>query len=296
MNVQTKIASPLSRTSTLVSVRVRGWTARKLDKQITDETNRRYNASADAGRFNKLLIAGDHMQELTSITSAARDLHYSMTLPWTDKGPRILPNKLYSKFTDAFRALKRQHADAVERFAAVYPAAVEARRIALNGAFKESDYPAADRIRSKFELELEVMPFPEVSDFRSDLDDDIVADIRREIEETSGRRIDGAVKHAAGQIVELVGHMAAKLKEQENKKEGERRFFMDSLVNNVRDLADLLPAFNLTSDPALDALTQRIQRELCVEDASALRKNPAAREAVAKSADEIVAEVERFLA
>ena len=60
----------------------------------------------------------------------------------------------------------------------------------------------------------------------------------------------------------------------------------------MRELADLLPAFNLTDDPRLTAITERIQRELCVEDAKDLRQHDDVRAEVKKSADEIVAAVE----
>jgi hypothetical protein len=38
--MNTKIASPLSRTTTLVSVNVSAWTARMLDKEISADTKR----------------------------------------------------------------------------------------------------------------------------------------------------------------------------------------------------------------------------------------------------------------
>lgn len=297
MNMQTKIATPLSRKTVLVSVRISQWTARKLDREITAETNRRHNASKDAGRYNKLLIEAERMAELQGLVSTARQLHYTMTRPWADEGARILPNALYSKFTDEFRVLKRKFADAADRFCADYPRFIEERKAALNGAFKASDYPSVQDIRGKFRLELAVLPFPNAADFRSDLDDDTVADIKREITETSDKVIDDAMKHTFTQIAELVGHMATKLNEQtaKGKKKGERKFYMDSLVENVRDLAELLPAFNLTNDPKLTVITKRIQSELCVEDAKELRKNDEAAKIVAKSADEIVAEVSKFL-
>jgi hypothetical protein len=64
----------------------------------------------------------------------------------------------------------------------------------------------------------------------------------------------------------------------------------------VRTLADLLPAFNLTDDPKLTAITKRIKKELCAEEASELRSNEVARETVRKSADDIVKAVSTLLA
>lgn len=283
MNVS-KIATPLSRKAVLVSVSCSQWTARKLDKRITDETNRKYNAAQDAGRFNKLLIAKEHLQEIQGLVSQVRMLHYSMTQPWTDEGPRILPNVLYTKFSNEFRVLKRMFNDAADKFAAEYPAYVERRKRELNGLFNDSDYPSPKLIRSKFRLEHQILPFPNADDFRANLDEDTVADIRSEIESTTREVTTHAMRHTVGEIVKLVGHMSEKLREKDS-------VFRNSLVDNIRELADLLPAFNLTDDPKLTDITSRIKRELCTEDADTLRKNPYVRRDVQKSADEIVSAV-----
>jgi hypothetical protein len=264
-----QITTPLSRKAVLVSVNISQWTARKLDRKVTDETNRKYHAADDAGRYNKLLIASEHLAELTGMVSKARMLHYKMTQPWADDGPRILPNALFSKFSDEFRTLKREFNDAADRFCAAYPAFVEERKKALNGLFNDGDYPSADDIRSKFNLDLTILPFPDAADFRSELDDDTVAEIRAQLQVTTSTVVDKAMAHT----VELGG------------------VFRDSLVENVRELADLLPAFNLVGDAKLDEIAKRIKAELCTEDAKSLRENDGAREAVQKSADEIVAAV-----
>jgi hypothetical protein len=292
-----KISSPLSRKATLVAVNISQWTARKMDKRVTEETNRKYGASEDAGRYNKLLIEAQYLAKINSMVSAARTLHYTMTRPWADDGPRILPNALYSKFTDKFRVIKRDFDKAADEFCRDYPQFIQERKRQLNGLFNASDYPSPKDIRNKFRLDITVLPFPDASDFRADLDDDTMADIKAEITATSARAIDDAMSHTARQIADTVGHMAEKLKEYKSGKKGSpRKFFLDSLVENVRELADLLPAFNLTDDPALTKIAKRIDTELCAEDAKDLRTNDAAREAVQKSAEQIVADVSKFFA
>lgn len=286
------LQAPLSRKAILVSVRISQWSARKLDRKITDEVNQAHNATKDAGRYNKLLIAKEHLAELNSLVSFARGLHHNLTRPWADEGMRILPNVLYDKFAEEFRILKRDFDKAADKFARAYPSFVQERRLALNGLFNEADYPAADDIRSKFELTLKVMPFPDADDFRSTLDAETVADIKREIAATSKAVVDNAMQETVHEIAKTVGHMAAKLKEYKTEP---GKFFLDSLVENVRDIAGLLPAFNLTDDPKITALAKRIEQELCAEDADTLRKNDDARAVVAKSADDILAEVGKLL-
>jgi hypothetical protein len=86
--------------------------------------------------------------------------------------------------------------------------------------------------------------------------------------------------------------MSEKLREYKGE---DRTFFTASLVENVRELADLLPAFNLTNDPVFDGFAKRIQRELCAEDAKTLRENDKVREVVQKSADDILRDVTALL-
>jgi hypothetical protein len=290
MTTKKKIATPLSRKAVLVSVNISQWTARKLDKRVTDETNRKYNAGDNAGRYNKRLLAAEHLAELGSLIAKARHLHYKMTRPWADDGPRVLANLLFAKFSDEFRVLKRDFAAAADKFAREYPSFVEQRKKELNGMFNAADYPSAKQIRSKFNLDLTVLPFPDADDFRADLDEDTVADIKRELTETSKHVVSKAMECTAQQIIETVGHMATKLKEYKTGEPG-AHIFRDSLVNNVRELAELLPAFNLTDDPKLQKITKRIASELCAEDAATLRANDDVRKSVQKSADEIVAAV-----
>jgi hypothetical protein len=289
-----KLATPLSRKAVLVSVAISQWTARKLDKKVTAETNTRYHAASDAIRANKLLLEKGTLVELSGLVSRARHLHYRMTRPWADDGPRILANVLFHKFSEEFGAIEREFNAAADRFARDYPRFVQERKKALNGLFDAADYPAPQDIRAKFKLEKSIMAFPDAEDFRADLDDDTVADIKAQINATSDAVVDNAMKHTAQQIIETVGHMATRLAEYragEGKGDKSEGVFRDSLVENVRELADLLPAFNLTDDPKLTAITKRIKTELCAEDAADLRKNDTVRASVQKSADEIIAQV-----
>jgi len=292
-----KIASPLSRKATLVAVVISQWTARKLDRKVTEKVNREHGAADDAGRYNKLLLQAKRLEKINSFVSQARKLHYRMTKPWADEGLRILPNVLHEKFASEFRAIKRGFDEAVDEFVANYPDAIRERKRALNGLFNAKDYPPLEEIRSKFKLAVKTLPVPDADDFRSDvLDADTVEDIRRELAESADAVLDDAMKDSARQIVEVVGHMSRKLKEFDaNEKAGTRSFFTASLVNNVRELAELLPAFNFTNDPKFDAVVERINKELCAEDSDALRDNENARKSVRKSADSILEDVSALL-
>src|SRR5262252_4230560 len=112
----TKIASPLSRKATLVSVEISQWSARKLDRRVTDEINSSHNASADAGRYNKLLIEAKRLEKINKLVSAARDAYYTHTKPWADEGLRILPNVLHERLGKILREIEREFNLAADQF------------------------------------------------------------------------------------------------------------------------------------------------------------------------------------
>lgn len=288
--------SPLSRKAVLVSMPISQWTARRLDRKVTDEVNSAHGAAADAGRYNKLLIEKKRLEAVQKAVGELRATFYRFTKPWSDEaGQRVLPNALFNTFMAEWRDGVARFDAAADAFCRDYDLFVRERKVALNGLFREEDYPPSEEIRSKFKASVNVMPFPDAADFRADLDDNVVSDIKAEIE-ASGREAAAKVHaHTMEQITTVVGAMAERLKAYSERTGGRAGTFRDSLVENVRELVTLLPAFNMTNDPAVNNLCDRMARELCVEDAQALRDNEAARASVQKSAEDILADVSRFM-
>jgi hypothetical protein len=300
------VKSPLSRKATLVTLVVSQWAGRKLDRKITRENNDRYHARKGALRTNKSVVDPKSLERITAAISALRTTHLMMTLPWKDKGPRVLANVTYNKYTSTMRELVRELNEAADEFELVYPELVARAPADLNSAFDPADYPPADKIRSKFSAKIDFDTMPDEADFRCDLDPEIEADIRAEIAATANATEARLQAATVERITEVVGKMAESLGEygeeipgaKKHKKSGaaRTRSFKDTLVGNVRELADLLPAFNLAGDPKLTAISDRIARELCAEEAEELRENDVARATVKKSAESILEDVSAFMA
>jgi len=71
--------------------------------------------------------------------------------------------------------------------------------------------------------------------------------------------------------------------------------FHDTLVENLREQAILLPKFNVSGDPKLDKLLQEINMKLCINDADVLRHDFDIREDVAKDAKEILDKMSGYM-
>jgi len=287
------IKSQLARKAVLVSLNVSMWGARKYDRKVTKEVNRSRHASDDAGRYNKLLIEKGRLAPVLAVVTEARDLFYKYTRPWA-KGVGILPNVSYAEFSNKMRVLKQRYGEVADVFAKEFPTYVAERKRKLSEIYDPKDYPSEREIRGKFSFDVNFDVVPDVGDFRSDgIDEDTLNDIRAEIAESEKRIERDAIAHTYGEIADVVRKMAEKLGEYKVEK---GKHFKDTLVDNIRELAVLLPTFNLTDDPKLEEITKRLQKELCIEDAKTLRDSDDVRASVKKSAEEILAEVEKHMA
>jgi len=288
----------LATKAVLASLNISLWTARKYDKKISEDTNQRHNAEKDAGRYNKLLIAKNRVDTMLKKAVNTRAFHYEITQPWLDAGPRLLATANYMKHADAIRKDKMEFDALADQFALDYPAMVEEAKKRLNGMFDANDYPSPASIRSRFSFDIKYLPCPDSSDFRVSLSKEIMEEMKSDVETRLQDALENAMRDARDRVIKIVGHMAEKLTAYKPGAEGIRAegTFHDSLVQNVRDLADLLPSFNLTGDKKFTKIIDRITKQLCEVEAKELRENEAERLNVAKQAASILAEVEKFMA
>ena len=270
----------LSEKAMLVKLSISQWTARKHDKGISAQVEREHQAH-DAGRYNKNLIAKAALETIQTAAGAARTFHYANTRPWEDEGSRILPASNYLPYTQEMRKLQAIFDTEVSRFLASYDSYVDQARIRLNGMFNAKDYPRADQITNAFKFSVDVSPLPEAADFRVSIGDAEAARIRADIQ----ARNDAA--HAAGdrdlwnRLHTAVSHVAEKLGDPE-------AIFRDSLIENVRELCDLLPRLNVTGDPELDRLAREANSKLTAAGPKWLRESPDKRAQTAQEARAIL--------
>jgi hypothetical protein len=290
--------SLLSQKAVLASINISQWSARKVDKMATEEIHVRNHADVHAGRYNKLLIARESLQKVERVAGEARTFHYAMTQPWLDDGARLLPSALFIDYANRIRDLKAEFQQAADEFVSEYPIYVEASKVRLGGLFKLADYPDPTLVRGSFVFDSKILPCPDADDFRVELAEEHATDIRADLEARLRNALEKAIADTVGRVVETVGHMATELQAYRPAREpGDRTegAFRDSLVDNVRELAELLPAFNLTGDPLLAKITDRINAELCRFDAVELRCDQMTRQLVASRAESILAEVQTFI-
>lgn len=234
----------------LASLRISSWSARKYDKKVTKETNEAHGADSDAGRYNKMLLPGDasSYKALTSHIAATRVLHYAETLAWSDDGWRLLPVANYQKYTDKLRAAKHEYDSLLSDFLADYPALQQAARIKLNGMYKDEDYPP--NVASKYGFAIEYSPVPSGGDFRVELSQAEIDVIATRTESRVKNGFEDAHRDAVQRLFKCVSNIHERLASPD-------AIFRDTLINNARELCDVLTRMNISGDVDLESLRKQ---------------------------------------
>ena len=295
----TQSGNILSTRAMLARLTISQWAAKRLDRKVTDEVNRAHGASADAGRYTKSLVAKEALATIAKASEAARATHATRSLPWIDDGARILPAAGYASYCEAMRTHREAFESAVSTFIDAYPSLVEQARKDLNGLFSAEDYPDPGEIARRFSFATRLYPVPSAADWRVDLSDEQAETLRADVEHATKEALQLATRDAWERIADVVGRMAERLagyKPAKAKGEKSEGVFRDSLVSNVRDLVTLLPVLNISQNPRMAAICERMELDLCEWDADALRDNDNARASTAKAAQAILDEVSSFLA
>ena len=263
----------------LASLNISCWGARKQDKKVTAEVEAKHGAH-DSGKFNKVLVDKALLEPINNVISRARTTHYRYTLPWTDDGRRILSGKSFGPCTTEIRTLKSEFEAAVRAMLKQYPLEVQAARNRLGSMYDPGDYPDPADLASRYSFELNFEPVPDGNDFRVDVGDEALAELRTSVTNTVVQRQSKAMESCYARLKEVVEKVSQRLSDP-------TAIFKDSLIQNVVDECVVMDGLNLTGDEKLSQLVTDIQAQLVVAP-SVLRTNLERRAKVAAAASQLL--------
>ena len=269
-----------------VSLRITAWSGRIYDRQASNHVAVHHDASASAGRYNKRLLPKAAFAALTSLMSEARTTHYTQTLPWDDQGARLLTVANYEHYTGELDKLRERMIRARARFIEDYDDNVEQARLDLGKLFRIEDYPSKSALQSKFGIRYRITPVQDPEQFMARLATDDVARVKRDIERHVGERLHDAVGDLYRRLGNAVARVSDRLAEDDN---GKPLVFRNSMIENIRDLVDVVPRLNIFGDDELARLCEQVKDRIASVEPDTLRPSgnfdPVARAQVKRDAD-----------
>jgi hypothetical protein len=261
------------------------------DKSITKETNARMGITEGMGHFTKAIYSKKATECVTKPYGEQYRYHLSVTLPFNDKGARIVSSKAFLDYTAKMRVHESLCMKGAETFMANRTSNIAEAQILLDTAFRTEDYPTESEMRDRFSITVRVEPIPENIVLDGILADEL-KDFQADHEANIQKAVGNAMTDAWRRIYEVASKCAESLKNPE-------KVFRDSLIGNVRELVEVLPSLNVTDDPNLDEARNQLQERIASMYPADLRGTSpsckAFRAETAKAAEEIAANAAYYM-
>jgi hypothetical protein len=279
----------IATSSLIVELNISVWTGQRVDKTATQKVAADNNASNDAGLFRKNLMAGTSLRkEIADYAALCRTWHNGRTLPWADKGGRLLPMSMFMDYKNEANARRNYFTAKVDEFRQQYVPLVQTAQQHLGAMFDPADYPSLDEVMTKFGFRLVFSPVPEAGDFRLDVGAQDLAELRDQYESAYDTRVGEAMQSAWTKLHDMLEGMSSKLDENE----GEKKIFRDTWLPNVMDLCSLLTHLNITKDPELEKARRDLERMVTVVDMEGIRKDAGVRADLKAQVDAVLGRYE----
>jgi hypothetical protein len=247
----------LSENATLVRLNTKHPSGVKSDKYLKEGLAIDQEAMSESLHVAKYIFGKDTNKYFRRIINKFRnDVYYPLTVPWDDNtsdyegkvlsGWRLCPNRELDTLMDRVEQAKLEFQKEVDNFIDNYDNLIEANKVKLGNAFKLSDYPDVDEIRTKFrfDFELGTVPRYDSKDIRLNVSEKLRDKIERDAIKRANNNVQTIARTTVEALLESVGHLSDKLKSYDPKDKQKGGFFKNSSFDKLRGFLDTLPSIN----------------------------------------------------
>lgn len=266
------------------ALQIRMQSQRKMDKDLSTEVAAQKQADEKSIRVSVLLIEG--MEELSSLRSKAREYFNSMGAPWQHEGEilfknAVIPDVMYkmAEYSSEFERL-------VDEFIANYDQLVEQAKNRLGATFSADNYQTdKDALRSKFGFAYSFDPLEDVTKIPMFEDKEIESILSESSKERAIAQMADAQMEGWDRLFQGVHHLLERLKAAD---ENESSRLHESVLTNLSEICDSIPALNYADDPRLTEMGERVKSSILAFSRDELKNTESARKSVLDESQKVV--------
>jgi len=280
-------APSIASSAMLVEFSVSTWTARKKDRKATQDVADRNNlASKELTNVTKKLIDCEELSAVVKFGANARNIHYSMTMPWSDMGQRIVTTQQYFKYHEVMTELQQEFDRLTQAFLEVYDYEVTEMQLKLGDMWNRDEYPTADEIRDRFRMRISYMPLPDAGDWRIDIQNEAQQQLTQQYEQYYNNQIKTAMNDLWHKLHE---NLTTLVRQLDYDADGKRNRVYDTVFDRAHELVEMLSTCNVTGDSQMEAMRQRLDTALYGLTADAVKRDDTLRDTAREKVKDAIA-------
>jgi len=277
----------ISASALLVELNISVWPASKIDREVTDKVNSDAGAVKGASQTKKNLFAGTSLRkDIADFAARVRLYHNKNTLPWADKGERMLPTALFMEYKQTMNGFAQTFELMCDNFFIEYPRLVADAPMALQALYKADDYPHIEEVREKFGFRRTVKPVPEAGDFRLDIPAGDLEEMKVEFIAQQEKKLAEAMREPWDRLHKTLLSMSEKLKDEDG--DDTKKRYHDTLLANPLELCNLLTKLNVTNDPKLEEARRQVETAMLGANMESIKEDADSRSELKSKVDAII--------
>jgi hypothetical protein len=276
----------ISSSAVLVDLNISVWTGRKMDKKVSAEIDADHSTQVRAGNYHKALMAGaQELEAINKYAGAIRSWHGQQTLPWSDAGTRLVPTMRLFDYKTELATREREFEHLVNEFLIAYDTLVQGAQFRLGSLFNANEYPPRDVVASKFGFRYVFSPLPTSGDFRVDIGNEGLAELKQQFDTNQNRYIQQAMLDVWLRVRDVAERLSNQLRVDDSGGKGK---LYQSTLDGALELCEMLRSMNLTDDPELEQVRKNLQMTLQGVDLKELKKDEQVRLSVKSEIDDLI--------
>lgn len=277
----------VARAAMLVDLNIAIYSGRKQDRATQAEvTTAKGSGSKKAASVYKNLFAEcKELDAITKFQARARSEHYRLTLPWNDRGARLLPTISLLDYKQVMNRYQSEFDLLVDAFLVKYSTLVAAAAFQLGTLFDRKEYPDVAQVARRFRMDIAFVPLPTSGDFRLDVESEVQRELMEQYDRRLAEQLASATKDSWDRLYEALQRLSDRLTVDED---GKKKIFHDTIVTGAVDLCELLTAMNVTQDPQLELARRQLQEVLLGVTPKELRDEDGTRVLTKQKVDQIL--------
>lgn len=281
----------ISASAVLAELNISVWPASKIDREVTAQVNADAAAVAGASQTKKNLFAGTSLRkDIEKYAAKVRLYHNQNTLPWADKGERLLPTSLFMDYKQRMNAFEQTFLMMCDEFFNQYDVLVQNAQTNLGRLYKPEDYPDLDEVKLKFGFRRAINPLATAGDFRLDIPAHDLEEMQAEYERKFDERLADAMRAPWERLHTMLTSMSEKL--DDSGEDDKTRRYHDSLVSNPIELCELLTKLNVTNDPKLEEARKQLELTMLGVSIERVKEDSNVRSDLKSKVDDILGKFE----
>ena len=225
-------------------------------------------------------------KDISDFAARVRLYHNKHTLPWADKGERMLPTALFMDYKQTMNGFEQTFNMMCNNFFVEYPRLVAEAPANLGSMYKAEDYPDLTDVRLKFGFKRTVKPVPEAGDFRLDIPAYDLEEMRAEFTKQHDTKLAEAMREPWERLHAELSAISKKLTDKEG--DDERKRYHDTLISNPLELCSLLTKLNITNDPKLEEARRQLELTMLGANMESIKEDAECRKELKSKVDAII--------